>query len=216
MSTTNIVVDRAKKNVRTLFPPFLILLFVDSPHQSGCLLVRFCPWRLVMPLMQRGGQPILLWRRHMCRLRQWPSGLSQRLRHYLLSSHPPKWIPLPLHQPPCLPIDQPLPSPVVWCLLFMLRILSKGGGGGAVARWQGDDNVRMLALARCCRRRGEDATINIRWDVGGGSVTKGGFEVVAVRGGSRCRRPTIHCASADHCPTLPLQRRIAAGGPRPT
>jgi len=34
MTTTNIVVDRAKKNVRTLFPPFLILLFVDSPHQS--------------------------------------------------------------------------------------------------------------------------------------------------------------------------------------
>jgi hypothetical protein len=44
-----------------------------------------------------------------------------------------------------------------------------------VARWQGDDNVRVLALVSCCQRRGKDATINIRWEVGGGSVTKGGF-----------------------------------------
>jgi hypothetical protein len=80
----------------------------------------------------------------------------------------------------------------------MLRILLKGGGGGAVARWRGDDDVRVLASARCCRRRGEDATINIRWEVGGGRVTKGGVEVVAVRGGSRFRRPTVHCASADN------------------
>ena len=72
-------------------------------------------------------------------------------------------------------------------------------GGGAVARWRGDDDVRVLASARCCRRRGEDATINIRWEVGGGHVTKGGFEVVAVRGGSRCHRTAVHCASADHC-----------------
>jgi hypothetical protein len=50
--------------------------------------------------------------------------------------------------------------------------LSKGGG--AVARVQGDDGVRVLSLARCCWRRGEDATINIRWEVGGGRVTKGG------------------------------------------
>jgi hypothetical protein len=62
------------------------------------------------------------------------------------------------------PMDRPLPSPVVWRLLSMLRILSKGGGGGAVARWRGDGDVRVLASARgCCRRRGEDATINIRW-----------------------------------------------------
>jgi len=71
----------------------------------------------------------------------------------------------------------------------MLRILSKGGGGGAVARWRGDDDDRVLASARCWRRREEDATISIRWEVGGGSMIKGGFEVVAVRGGSRC--PTI-------------------------
>jgi len=30
-------------------------------------------------------------------------------------------------------------------------------------------------------------------------MTKGGFKVVAVRGGSRCRRPAVHCASANHC-----------------
>jgi hypothetical protein len=83
--------------------------------------------------------------------------------------------------------------------LSMMRILSKGGGGGAVARWRGDDDVRLLASARCCRRRGKDATINIRWEMGGGGETKGGFNVVVVRGGSRCRRPTVHCASADHC-----------------
>ncbi len=71
-------------------------------------------------------------------------------------------------------------------------------GGGAVARWRGDDDVRVLASARCYRRRGEDATINIRWEVRGGRVTKGGVEVVAVRGVSRFCRPTIHCASADN------------------
>jgi hypothetical protein len=153
-----------------------------------------------MPLRQRGGQPIPLRRPHLWRLRRRPSGLRQRLRHSSLSPHPPKWIPLPLRQPPRPPMDRPLPSPVVWRLLSMLRILSKGGGGGAVARWRGDDDVRVLASARCCRRRGEDATINIRWEMGGGGrVTKGGFEVVAVRGGSRCRRSAIHCASPDHC-----------------
>ena len=120
-------------------------------------------------------------------------------RHSSLSPHPPKWIPLPLRQPPRPPMDRPLPSPVVWRLFSMLRILSKGGGGGAVARWWGNDDVRVLSPARCCRRRGEDATINIRWEVRGGRGTQGGLEVVAVRGGSRCRRPTVHCASADHC-----------------
>jgi hypothetical protein len=64
---------------------------------------------------------------------------------------------------------------------------------------ESDDDVRVLASARCCRRRGEDATINIRWEVRGGRVTQGGLEVVAVRGGSHCRRPAVHCASADHC-----------------
>ena len=63
---------------------------------------------------------------------------------------------------------------------------------------ESDDDVRVLASARCCWRRGGDTTINIRWEVGGGRVTKGGFEVVAVRGGSRCRRPAVHCASTDH------------------
>ena len=64
---------------------------------------------------------------------------------------------------------------------------------------ESDDDVRVLASARCYRRRGEDGTINIRWEVGVGRVTKGGFEVVAVRGGSRCRHPAVHCTSADHC-----------------
>ena len=45
---------------------------------------------------------------------------------------------------------------------------------------ESDDDVRVLASARCCRRRGGDATINIRWEVGGGRVTQGGVEVVAV------------------------------------
>ena len=131
-----------------------------------------------MPLRQRGGQPIPLRRPHLRRLRRRPSGLRQRLRHSSLSPHPPKWIPLPLRQPPRPPMDRPLPSPVVWRLLSMLRILSKGGGGGVVAHWWGNDDVRVLALACCCWRRGEDVTINIRWEVGGGSATKGGFEVV--------------------------------------
>ena len=53
--------------------------------------------------------------------------------------------------------------------------------GGGVVRWRGDDNVRALVLARCCWRRGEDTTINIRQQVGWGHVTKGGDEVVVVR-----------------------------------
>ncbi len=83
----------------------------------------------------------------------------------------------------------------------------KGGDGGAVARWRGDDDVRVLASALCCRRRGEDATINIRWEVGGGRVTKGGFEVVAVRGGSLCRRSAIHAIG-----TLDVVVRRRGGG----
>ena len=58
------------------------------------------------------------------------SGLRQRLRHYLLSPQLPKWIPLPLYQParpqmvlrPLLVL--PVVSPVVWCLLSMLRIFA--------------------------------------------------------------------------------------------
>jgi hypothetical protein len=78
------------------------------------------------------------------------------------------------------------------------RLGGGSGGGGAVARWRGDADVGMLASMRCCRRRGkEDATINIRWEVGGGRVTKGGVEVLVVRE-SRCRRAAVHRASADH------------------
>jgi hypothetical protein len=140
-----------------------------------------------MPLRQRGGQPISLRHPHLRRLRRRPSGLCQHLHHSSLSPYPPKWIPLPLRQPPRPPMDRSLPSPVVWRLLSMLRILSKGGGGVALARWRGDDDVGVLALARCCRRRGEDTAISIRWEVGGGRVTNGGFKVVAVRGGSHCQ-----------------------------
>ena len=95
-------------------------------------------------------------------LRRQPSGLRQCLRHSLLSPHPPKWIPLPLHQPLHPSMERPLLSPVVCRLLSMLKILSTGGGGKAVARWRGDGGVRVLASARCCRKRGRDATINIR------------------------------------------------------
>ncbi len=166
LSTTNIVVDRAKKNVRTLFPPknrekIHISINVDyllTPSVS----------MFIEGSSLEAHLPIPLRRPHLWRLWRRPSGLRQRLRHSSLSPHPPKWIPLPLRQPPRPPMHQPLPSPLVWRLLSMLRILSKGGGGGAVARWRGDDDVRVLASARCCRRRGEDATFNIRWEVGGG------------------------------------------------
>jgi len=48
-------------------------------------------------------------------------------------------------------------------------------------------------------------------------VTKGGFEVVAVRGGSHCRRPAIHFSSADHCNRdagIALAAMKAGGGQR--
>ena len=45
---------------------------------------------------------------------------------------------------------------------------------------ESNDDVRVLASAHCCRRRGGDATINIRWEVGRGRVTQGRVEVVAV------------------------------------
>ena len=35
---------------------------------------------------------------------------------------------------------------------------------------ESDDDIRVLASARCCRRRGRDATINIRWEVRGGTT----------------------------------------------
>ena len=56
--------------------------------------------------------------------------------------------------------------------------------GRAVARWRGDGDVRVFVLACCCRRRGEDATINIRWEVGGERMAKGGYKVEVVRGGA--------------------------------
>ncbi len=91
-----------------------------------------------MPLRQRGGQPIPLRRPHLRRLRRQPhlqrlqrqpSRLRQRLRHYLLSPHLPKWIPLPLRQPARPQMVHPLQvspvvSPVVWRLLSMLRIFT--------------------------------------------------------------------------------------------
>ena len=104
---------------------FDILLFVDSPLQSACLLVRVCPWRLVVPLRQRGRQPIPLRRPHLRRKWRRPSRLRQRLRHSSLSPNPPKWIPLPLRQPPRPLMERSLLSPVVCRLLSMLMILSK-------------------------------------------------------------------------------------------
>jgi hypothetical protein len=142
LSTTIIKVDRAilcsypvpsKKQRKDPHFDKCRLLFA---HPITACLLRVCPWRLVMPLRQRGGQPIPLRRPHLRRLRRRPSRLRQRLRHSSLSPHPPKWIPLPLHQPPRPPMDRPLPSPVVWRLLSMLRILSNGGGGALAGRWR--------------------------------------------------------------------------------
>ena len=60
-------------------------------------------------------------------LRPLPSGLRQRLRHSTLSPHPPKWITLPLRQPPRPLMDRPLlVLPVVWRLLSMLTIYRRG------------------------------------------------------------------------------------------
>ena len=50
---------------------------------------------------------------------------------------------------------------------------------------ESDDDVRVLASARCCRRRGGDATINIRWEVGGGG--RGARDKGGIRGGG-CER----------------------------
>ena len=59
--------------------------------------------------------------------------------------------------------------------------------GGAI--W--GDAMSALASARCSRRRGEYATINIRWEVWeGGRVTREGGEVVVVRGGGGASPPS--------------------------
>ena len=69
-----------------------------------------------------------------------------------------------------------------------LELLGWGG-----AHWRGNGNVRALVLARSCWTRGEDATINIRWEVGWGHFTKREGKV------GIGRRPAIHCASANYC-----------------
>ena len=69
--------------------------------------------------------------------------------------------------------------------------------GGGVACWQSDSNVRALMLAHCCWRRGDNATINIRWEVGWGHVTKGGAgQVSGVH--SKCKDGTF-AAHHHHC-----------------
>ena len=89
--------------------------------------------------------------------------------------------------------------------------------GGAI--W--GDAMSALASARCSRRRGEYATINIRWEVWeGGRVTREGGEVVVVRGGggrrrrrrcpSRLRPPTIAIATT---PIAPFPSIIAIAPP---
>jgi hypothetical protein len=70
----------------------------------------------------------------------------------------------------------------------------KGRRWGAAVRWL---VVALLSAVRFHHRM--PSCDHQRWEVGGGRVTKGGFEVVAVRGGSRCHRTAVHCASADHC-----------------
>ena len=180
MSTTNIVVDRAKKNVRTLFPPFLILLFVDSPHLSLFI-----------------GQGLTLDARHAAQAERRSANtakapasaaaaaaaastaaaaateraLSASLPFFALS--PPAEMDSIASPPTGASVDGTSPS-IAGSLLPLVYAEDLSKGGGAVARWRGDDGIRVLSLARCCRRRGEDATINIRWEVGGGRVKKEG------------------------------------------
>ena len=145
MSATNIVVvvDRAKKNVRTLFPPFLILLFVDlhpissqDVYWSGFVL-----GGLVVPAQAErrsantatasaSAAAAAAAASATAAAAGRTSGLRRRLRHYSLSPQLPKLIPSPLYQParpqmvlrPLL--ASPVVSPVVWCLLSMLRIFT--------------------------------------------------------------------------------------------
>ena len=41
-------------------------------------------------------------------------------------------------------------------------------------------------------------------------MTKGRFKVVAVRRGSRCHRPAVHCASANHSLSFGGEVEVAA------
>ena len=109
---------------------------------KGC---RYCPSpptqaQAPLPSSILGGQPILLWHRHLRWLRQRPtSGLHRRLRH--VSHQPPKWIPLPLRHQPAHPqvvhpvLVSPTISPVVWRLLSMLRIFTSSKIVQCVPSW---------------------------------------------------------------------------------
>ena len=100
-------------------------------------------------------------------------------------------------------------TPLVYAEDFFRR-------GTVVGRWRVGG---AMTMSGCWRRhaavggggRTRQSTLGGRWEeVGGGRVTKGGFEVVAVRGGSRCRRSAVHCASADHCYCDAGRCRLAA------
>ena len=59
----------------------IIIFIITTPSSSACLLARVFPLRIVVPLRQRGGQPITPWRPHRLRRRRRrrPSGRRQHL-----------------------------------------------------------------------------------------------------------------------------------------
>ena len=154
---------------------FDILIYrTDSPHQSACLLIR------VLSLEARRATQAE--RLTATTAMAAASVVAAAAAEQASSASPPFFALAPLVEMDYIasqptPASADGPSPAFACSLAPLVYVEdfiEGGqwrGGGVLA---GGDNVRVLVSAYCCRRRGEDATINIKWEVRGGRMTNGG------------------------------------------
>ena len=174
---------QSKKNVHTLFPPknrekihILIKLIVDyliTPSQHVY-------WSGFDLQAERRSANTAKAPASAAAAAAAASTAAAAATHWALSASPPFFALSPpaemdsIASPPTgASVDGTSPS-IAGSLSPLVYAEDLSKGGGAVARWRGDDGVRVLSLACCCRRRGEDVSINIRWEVGGGCMTKGG------------------------------------------
>ena len=163
--------DRAKKNVCTLFPPknrekIQILINVDY---------------LLNPSVIMFIEGLSLEAHHAAQAERWsantataPASAAAAAAAERASSVSPPFFAL---SPPAemdsivsprTPASADGPTPAITHLFSMLRILSKGGGGGVVARWWGDDDVGCWRWCAAVGGGGrmQQSTLGGRWEGG--------------------------------------------------